>query len=302
MESCGSVDPAFEALLSDPRFAVRPPREGQSLQVYRDALNGFMARDLGPVMASVEDTQIAGPAGPIRVRRYVPYGGSSGHAIVFLHGGGFVFGSLDSHDGQCRRLAQASGCEVFACDYRLAPEHPSPAAEEDCLAVLRFVHAEKIIENKSISVVGDSAGGFLALSSVLGAADDGLLIDALALIYPALDPSGSSRSIADFGEGYMMTSEALRWFWSVFCPAAPELDLSQLDPRRLPPTLVLTAEFDPLRDEGRALAIEMESQRLPVSYVEEVGMIHGFLGLAKLTPRAEQATRRIVDHLRKFSV
>lgn len=298
MDSCGSVDPAFEALLSDPRFAVRPPHEGQSMQVYRDALNGFMARDLGPVMAIVEDTQIAGPAGPIRVRRYGPHGASSGHAILFLHGGGFVFGSLDSHDGQCRRLAQASGCEVFACDYRLAPEHPSPAAEEDCLAVLRFVHAEKAIENKGISLIGDSAGGFLALSSALGAAEDGHRIDALALIYPALDPSCSSRSFVDFGEGYMMTSEALRWFWSVFHPASPKFDLSQLALHQLPPTLVLAAEFDPLRDEARELAAEMQRQGLPVSYMEEAGMIHGFLGLSKLTPRAEHATRKIVDHLK----
>ncbi|MGQ0656414.1 MAG: alpha/beta hydrolase [Betaproteobacteria bacterium] len=221
------------------------------------------------------------------VRAYRPVRTQSLPALVYFHGGGWTIGDLDTHDVVCRQLALGAGCMVLSVDYRLAPEHPFPAAVDDCLAALKWTHdnAAKLgIDTRRIALGGDSAGGNLAAVVALLARDAGVpRIACQLLIYPATDSRCTSASHERNGAGYLLTREAIAYFRANYLPsdahwsdwrASPLLAASHAG---LPPALVVTAGYDPLVDEGRAYADKLRAAGVKVAYREYADMVHGFL-------------------------
>ena len=287
-------DAAFDALLADPRMALRRPPPHVSLAELRRAANAFQARAPRPVVASAVDHVVPGPSASIPVRLYRPTLDRTA-AILFCHGGGFLLGNLETHDAMCRTLANASGRTVFAIDYRLAPEHPFPAALNDAQTVLEWLRREARtldLDSGHIAVAGDSAGGHIALGLALHCRDVDTPLDHIGLIYPLLDPSGDSASMAEFAQGYMLTASFLEWAWEAYRgdgPTGAWFDLTHGDLHGLPATTIVTAQFDPLRDEGEALARRLAHASVDVASRRYPGMIHGFAGLPQLTPVADEA-------------
>jgi acetyl esterase len=259
-------------------------------------------------VARVEDRTVPGPAGPLPIRIYWP--GETGWwpVLMFFHGGGFIMGSLDTHDALCRRLTNGACCVTVAVDYRLAPEHPFPAAVLDCYAATAWVaaHAPKIdADPDRIAVGGTSAGGNLAAAVTLLARDEGdpALIYQW-LIYPLMDRPGTTPSYEANARGYRLTRAQLDWFWSLYLPdRAGERDpraapLQATGLHDLPPALVVTAEYDPLRDEGERYARRLEAAGVRVQLQRHDGMVHGFFGWADLHQGANEALLDAIDALR----
>ncbi len=225
-----------------------------------------------PPVTLVSDVDAAG----VPCRLYRPREGAP--VIVHLHGGGFVFGDLETHDAHSRRLANATGWAVLSVDYRLAPEHPYPAACDDVDAVLGWLTAEGTswgLDPERLGVLGDSAGGYLALI----AARRRPVFRAAVLVYPCLDPSGAQPSYRTETGG--LTAAEMDWYWNAFVPdpqllAQVELSPLTADLGMLPPCLVITAEHDPLRDEGEALANAIARAGVRTVGTRCLGMIHGF--------------------------
>lgn len=238
-------------------------------------------------LAGIRDMTIPGPGGDLPVRVYRPAGGGLKPALVYFHGGGWVIGSLASHDGACRRLAEVSGCVVVAVDYRLAPEHPFPAAFDDSYAATKWVAAEAAslaIDPTRVGVAGDSAGANLAAAVTLKARDaGGPALAVQVLIYPATRFDAETPSMIRNAEGYGLTTAAMRWFSAQYIPD-PALRQSPFasvmnakSVAGLPRALVVTAEFDPLCDEGEAYAERLRDAGVPVRAIRYDGTIHGFL-------------------------
>lgn len=286
------TDPAFAALLADPRMALRPPPPALGMERYRAAANAFMAQAPIPVEGSCEQRTITSADGAIHIQIDRPDSVGPHDPALFIHGGGFVFGGLASHASIARGLALASGMAVITLDYRLAPEHPAPAALDDCLTVLREVGQRRSalgLTGAAFAILGDSAGGFLALSAALHLTRQGEPLRALGLLYPMLDPTLSTASITDLGEGHMLTREFLAWAWNnVTAGRLSEPGFVEEELATLPTTVVALAECDPLHDEGRALAERLRLLGVNVKLRTEPGMIHGFVGLPQLTPAANQ--------------
>jgi len=259
-------------------------------------------------LAVVEDRVVAGPAGEIPVRVYKPEPEQPLPTLVYFHGGGWVIGSLDSHDGTCRELARKVGCAVVSVDYRLAPEHRYPAAAEDCYAATCWVAergAELGVDPTRLAIGGDSAGGNLAAVVAQMVRDRGG--PALAfqlLIYPVTDSDFSRASYQENAVGYLLEAEAMRWFWDHYVPDAAQrrepycAPLQATDLSGLPPALVLTAELDPLRDEGEAYGRRLAEAGVPVTVTRYDGMIHGFFGMGMLVEGARQAVAQASEALR----
>jgi acetyl esterase len=253
---------------------------------------------------SVHDVSIPGPAGSLAVRSYRPAGSSPGQrlpAFVFFHGGGWVFGNLDSHDSLCRSLCNAARCAVLAVDYRLAPEHRFPAAVDDTLAALRHVaqHGEQLgIDASRLAAGGDSAGGNLVAVAALAFRDQGGPRLALqVLLYPVTDLSLESPSYATLGQGYMLTLDRMRFFRGQYL-STPEdvLDwraspLQAKDLSGLPPALIVTASHDPLVDEGKAYADKLAAAGVEVIYRCYPGVVHGFMTMAGAVDTGRTAIR-----------
>lgn len=254
-----------------------------------------------PEVASVHDGSFAGPAGPIRFRRYRPLGATAGPlpTLIYYHGGGFVIGNIETHDSTCRRLANRSRCQVISIDYRLAPEHPFPASTDDGIAAFRHIRdnaATFDADAARIAVGGDSAGGNIAAVVCQACRDAGEATPAFQmLIYPATDSSRVSGSRTSFAEGYFLTGELMDWFWKAYVPAGTDLADLRLSPlltkdvKGLPPAFVLTAGFDPLRDEGRAYADRLIDAGIKTTYVNYPGTIHGFFTLTRFLKQGLKA-------------
>jgi acetyl esterase len=249
------------------------------------------SRPRGPELAAVRDER---PAGHCATRRYAP--DATEATVVFVHGGGWVIGDLDSHDRLCRMLAAETGACVVAVDYRRAPEHPWPAAVHDVLAVIA---AEQTRTGRPLVVAGDSAGGTLAILACLAAIDAGVPSPAgLSLACPNTDLTLTWPSITTFGRGWSLDVEALRFFVEAWAPDPEDRrrgDVSPLyaeDLERLPPTHIATAELDPLGDEGRAFADRLAAAGVLAGHRDEPGLIHGFVMLDRISPAAERATER----------
>jgi acetyl esterase len=262
-------------------------------------------------LPSVREMSIAGAEGPLRARLYQPEEAAeeaSGPLLVYYHGGGWVRGDLDTHDQPCRLLAKSSGVSVLSVDYRLAPEYPFPAAVDDALAAFRDAlarAAELGVDPGRIAVGGDSAGGHLAaVTAQLAAADDGFAPAFQLLIYPATDSAEVAASRVTFAEGFVLTKEEMDWYEERFL--SPTQD--RRDPRvsplwaqdlsNLPPGLVVTAGFDPLRDEGEAYARRLREAGVPTLLRRHAGYVHGFIHSLALGSGAREALAEIGGVLR----
>jgi len=261
-------------------------------------------------MARVEEMTIPGPGGEIGARLYVALGAPRPPQplLVYYHGGGWVIGNLETHDGLCRFLAENSGCRVLSIDYRLAPEHPFPAPVEDAAAAFAWAaeHGEELgADPARIAVAGDSAGGNLAAGVCLGARDGGGPQPAMQLLlYPATDVVGEQASRDTFAEGFLLTRNDMKWFEDHYLPDGCEADdprasmMRAQDVSNLPPAYVATAGFDPLRDEGEIYAARMREAGVPVVLQRHPGLIHGFANLTAICPSARAAMLEVAGALR----
>jgi len=266
------------------------------------------ARPAGPPVASVTDLRIADS---IDGRLYRPAPGVGVALTVFLHGGMWTIGGLDSHDRLCRRMALATGSAVLAVDYRRAPEHPAPAAVDDAVAAIVWASARRAElagdGQCSLLVAGDSSGGNLAALACLRLRDqEAALPDVQVLIYPNTDLTLSLPSTRQKATGWGITTDAIAWGIEFWVPdAARRADpavspLSEPDLGGLPSALIVTAEHDPLRDEGEAYAARLEAAGTPVLLRREPAMIHGFLTLDTRSPAAAAAGERVFDDMTRL--
>lgn len=251
-------------------------------------------------MAEVRDLSADGPHGSIGLRLYRPTSApTSAPALVYYHGGGWVIGDLDTHDVLCRELAHRSGCVVVAVDYRLGPEQPFPAAVDDCLVATRWLHAQAAslgIDASRLALGGDSAGGNLATVTAIGLRDGaGFRPKFQLLIYPGTDMRAAAPSHTTNGQGYMLTSDTIAYFRHQYVPAQHDWSDWRVSPllhedlSKLPPALVITAGYDPLRDEGRQYADALSKAGVPTQYVCFERQIHGFITMGRVIDEANTA-------------
>jgi len=303
-----SLDPQVEAMLAQLAENPAPKLWEMPLADARATYEGMAAvLDLPDVpIGKTEDISIPGPAGDIPARVYSPVagGGSALPCLVFFHGGGFMIGNLTTHDALCRTLANEAGVRVVAVDYRLAPEHAYPAAADDCYAAAKWVEANADtldIDPNSIAVAGDSAGGNLAaVVCLMAKAKKGPEIAFQLLIYPTTDFTDAEQwgSRTEFAEGYFLEKETMRWFEGNYMggndaarseeTASP---LSAKDLSGLPPAYVITAGFDPLRDEGKAYADALNAAGTKAEYIDYPGMIHGFFNMQAALDVSREAVK-----------
>jgi acetyl esterase len=265
-----------------------------------------------PQVAEVRELKAEGPHGTIPVRLYRPLGSTADAALpvlVYFHGGGWVIGDLDTHDVLCRSLANGAGCAVASIDYRMGPEHRFPAAVDDVLAATRWVHREAAslgLDAGRLAVGGDSAGGNLAAVAAIAARDAGdLPIVFQLLIYPATDQRRGHPSHEANGQGYLLTRDTMAYFHDHYIDdLRHDLDwraspLLHGDLSGLPPALVLTAGYDPLRDEGMAYAEALTAAGSRAAYVCFERQIHGFITMGKVLDEADTAIALCCAELRR---
>lgn len=297
------LDPAVQTLLDSLAQMGAPPISEVSTEEARASMLAMVSM-MGPgeEVASVEDRTIPVGDNELPIRIYRPEGvpDRGAPALVFFHGGGFVIGSIETHDRDCRALANRGRCVVVSVEYRLAPEHPFPAAADDAEGALAYVaaHADDFgIDAERLAVGGDSAGGNLAANAAIFARDRGIPLVLQLLIYPAVDGAAEDHvypSRQSNAEGYMLDRASIAWFTERYLP-----DGEPDDPRAAPirvsshagvaPAFVLTAEFDPLRDEGEAYAQKLSAAGVAAEAKRYDGMIHGFFGMGAIVPAANQA-------------
>jgi acetyl esterase len=301
------LSPAARTMIDQLEAAGGPPLWEMSPEQAR-ALSGLMgAMDQPPEVAAVEDRVIAGPACDLAVRIYTPDAPAPRPVVAFFHGGGFVICSVDTHDGLARRLANAIGAVVVSVEYRLAPECRFPGPAEDCYAATVWAHEHAVElggDPARLIVAGDSAGGNLAAVVTHMARDLGAPpIACQALIYPVIDAACDAPSYTENAEGYFLTASGMRWFWAHYLGpdgdgAHPHASPIRADDHSgLPPAVVITAEYDPLRDEGEAYAEALRAAGARVTMRRYDGMIHGFVSMPMLFPEADDALALVVDSL-----
>jgi acetyl esterase len=291
----GRLHPTIAAILgemaTDGEAPASPPTPAQVRQEWNPVLTG-LAEPPEPV-AAVRDMTIPGPGGGIPIRVYSPDGPAPFPTVVYFHGGGFVIGSLDTHDGICRALANEADCVVVSVGYRLAPEHGFPAAVDDAFAAVQWAaeNAASIgADSGRIAVAGDSAGANLAAVATLVAREKGRPeIRFQLLVCPCTDlTSLETDSYCEYAEGLILTKATMEWFRDLYLPREQDRQdphaspLLAKDLSGLPPALVITAECDVLRDEGRAYADRLKQAGVPTTYSCYPGMIHLFWGMAAI--------------------
>jgi len=265
------------------------------------------ARGAGPAIDRVLDMSIPGPGGDIPIRAYIPVAAPG--TVVAFHGGGWLMGNRDTFDAVCRNLAADSGLAVLNVDYRLAPEHPFPAAVEDAWAALCWVAnrgVEHGLPTQRLTVMGESAGGNLAAVVCLLARDQhGPKILAQALVYPATDARQEAQTLRSYAEGFMQrgadVAHAFRTYALDHGASPTDWRLSPLlapSHAGVPPALVLTAECDAVRDDGEAYAAKLAEADVPVTCVRYMGMLHTFYGMRGTLDAAAVAQRQVADMLR----
>ena len=255
-------------------------------------------------IGKIENRILPGPAGPLPFRVYMPAAANDepSGGVIFFHGGAWVLGDLDTHDCLCRILANESGCRVVSVDYRLAPEHPFPAAVEDACAATAWIAdhaAELAIDPTCLAVAGDSAGGTLAAVVCQTAKGSGLKIALQVLLCPVTDIAPDNQSRREFAEGYFLEGPLMSWAGIHYLPSGVDINDPRLSPLRapdlsgLPPALVHTAGFDLLRDEGKAYADALERAGVNVRHVCHEHMIHHFYAMAGAIPYARTALKAV---------
>jgi acetyl esterase len=293
------LDPKAKALIDMMAQMPLPPWSELDAVSFRAMMDGGRFPPPELPLAEIVDTTIPGPAGPIGARIYRAALEPNQPVIVYFHGGGFVIGNLESHDGTCRRLCHNIGCTVVSVDYRLAPEHVYPAAVDDSYTATKWVadNAETLkIDAARIAVAGDSAGGNLAAVVAIIARDrGGPAICHQLLTYPVTDMAFKSESYTSNGTGYFLSKDMMVWFGQQYVPAGHDIEDPLLSPlyhtdlSGLPPATVITAEFDPLRDEGEAYARKLEAAGVPTRLIRYDGVFHGFFSMNGAIDQADDA-------------
>jgi len=301
------VRPDVAALLAMIDASDRPPMQSldtTEARAWGKATRALMEVDQGE-LAVVRDFTIPGPAGPIGARLFdAAATREAGDLIVYYHGGGFVIGDLDSHGPLCADLSRMMGLPVVSVDYRLAPEHPFPAGPDDAIAAARWLaaHSGEIgRQARRLVVMGDSAGANLALLAAIDLRDEPAAVPVAAqgLIYPVTGPVAAEGSGRDFAQGYVLTRPLMDWFDEHYAPALGDWrhETHLRGHGGLPPTAIITASLDPLRDQGRALAAALTVQGIETSYLEAQGNIHGFATMRRLVPSAHRDIERLCEAL-----
>ena len=306
------LDPQVRTYLEQMATLNAPPLHTLEPAVVRQmiSMQTEAARSAGEPekVARVEDRMIPGPQADLPVRIYTPQGTGPFPVLVFFHGGGWVICNLDTHDALCRGLTNQAGCVVVSVDYQLAPEHKFPAAPHDCYAATQWVAAHGAalnIDATRIAVGGDSAGGNLAAVVAQMARDQGgpaLLFQ--LLIYPATNFIAKTPSHEENGSGYMLNRQDMSWFTNHYLnteddrtnPLASPALASNLS--GLPPALIITAEYDPLRDEGEAYGQQLAEAGVPVTVSRYDGMIHGFMSMGPLFDQGNRGVEEAAAALR----
>jgi len=304
------LDPQARALLDQLVAMGGPPLRAQSVAEARATMAALagLSGTVDVPLGGIANRTIPGPDGAIPVRVYTPEGRAPFPVLVYFHGGGWVLGGLDTHDGICRQLAHGAGAVVMSVDYRLAPEHPYPAAPADCYAAVAWTaaHGAEIgADPKRIAIGGDSAGGNLTCVTALQARDKGgPPLRYQLIIYPVTNDSLDTPSYHENATGYLLETADMEWFWGHYLAKAADGAESYASPLRardlrgLPPALVITAEFDPLRDEGEAYAKRLQEAGVPVRLRRFDGMIHGFFGMGAVLDQAKTAVAESCAALR----
>ena len=312
-----ALDPESQRLIDLMAAADRPAWNTLSPKAARELYLSLRPGAQGPLPAGVKvvDRTIPGPAGPLPVRLYRPASVAADTGLpglVYAHGGGWVFGNLDSHDVLCAQLALEAGIAVVAIDYRLAPEARFPGAFDDVVAGLKWVAANGPsvgIDPTRLAIGGDSAGGNLAAAVAIWARDNGgprLRLQLLA--YPVTDAVARTESYRRYEDGYGLNAATMEWFFDHYAPDKATRGDWRVSPLRaaslhgLPPALVITAGYDPLRDEGRAYAFRLQQEGTLADLVEFGGMLHGFLSSPMLLHGARRGTSLAAAALREALV
>ncbi|MCH8284699.1 MAG: alpha/beta hydrolase [Chloroflexi bacterium] len=278
-----------------------------TLEMRRKMIDNAPRRS-GPEVGRIEDRVIPGPETDLPIRVYTPEGTPPFGALVWFHGGGWVIGSIESHDAACRSLCVSAGCVVVSVDYRLAPETKFPGPAEDCYVATRWVQANAArigVDGNKVAVGGDSSGGNLAAAVALMARDRGEPRLAFQLlVYPVIDRDFTTESYQANAKGYLLTRAGMIENWRLYLrddadaanPYAAPLQASDLT--RLPPTLVITAEFDPLRDEGEAYGRRLAEAGVAATCSRYDGMIHGFFSFLDAIDMANDAVAEAAEALK----
>ncbi len=295
------VDPHIAAVLTmldesgAPPIYEGSPEAGRAF--YLAVTHGVRTPEQVVPVGDVADRTVPGAEGDLRARVYRPEAAGPLPTVLFLHGGGWVIGDLDTHDNMVRNVCRHARAVVVAVDYRLAPEHPFPAAADDAVAAARWVaqHLDEFGGDDRLAVAGDSAGGNLAAVVAQVLRDDGTPLVAQFLIYPAVDAEGEYPSRVENAKGYFLEKDTMDWFYGHYAGAWEDAKDARLSPLHhadlagLPPAVVVTAEYDPLRDEGEAYGKALEAAGVTAHVLRYDGMSHGFFDMGGASPAAQAA-------------
>jgi len=306
------LDPLVKAFLDRAAQIPRPKAWDVPPAVARQSFNGMMQLT-GPKdvpVGKVENFTIPSAGGPIRARCYAPVAASGpSPCLIYFHGGGFVVGNLESHDGLCRLFCAEGGFKVIAVDYRLAPEHPWPAGIDDAWAATQWIeeNASSLgVDAGRIAVGGDSAGGMLAaIVTQLARDKGGLRIAYQMLLFPNTQVGGETSSLSEFAVGYFLERRAIEYFASLYLPQGTDRDAPKVSPLRaknfagLPPAYVMLGGYDPLHDEGLAYAEKLRAAGVKVTVADYAEMVHGFIYLQTVLPQAREAVAEAAQAVKK---
>jgi acetyl esterase len=267
-----------------------------------------MLDEAPPSSIQVSDLACPGPAGPIPLRLYAPQGAAPGSLLLYVHGGGWMQGGLETHHGACGKLAAWSGCQVLAVDYRLAPEHKFPAGLEDCLAAWRWLVANTATLGAAperLAIGGDSAGGNLAAAVCQTLAASGEPAPAAQLlVYPSLELGWQLPSHRELADAHVLPRIRVLWYSDLYLSSPEQAADVRASPLRAddisgqPPAMIVTAGFDPLLDDGRLYAERLEAAGTPVTYREFPGQIHAFISLTRVIPQGNECLREMSNWLK----